>query len=173
MTADLLALQAQQIKKWDYDIKEALLQVQWHRDVNQDRFNNWEQLQKISIKEHSLVLLHNIKQETSYSDKLGFYWLGPYCVWIIYSNRVYLLEELDRTVFRISVYGNQLKSFFSLLDLVSLNTEFLDELVDEFMDLSGRDDEKRLDEETPKKDLFDKNQDQEEVNKLSTPLTED
>ena len=41
------------------------------------------------------------------------------------------------------------------------------------MDLSGRDDEKRLDEETPKKDLFNKNQGQEEVNKLSTPLTKD
>ena len=41
------------------------------------------------------------------------------------------------------------------------------------MDLSGRDDEKRLDEETPKKDLFNKNQGQEEANKLSTPLAED
>ena len=92
---------------------------------------------------------------------------------MVYSNRVYLLEELDRTVFRISVYGNQLKSFFSLLDLVSLNTEFLDELVDEFMDLSGRDDEKRLDEETPKKDLFNKNQGQGKTNELSTPLAED
>ena len=80
---------------------------------------------------------------------------------------------MDRTVFRISVYGNQLKSFFSLLDLVSLNTEFLDELVDEFMDLSGRDDEKRLDEETPKKDLFNKNQGQGKTNELSTPLAED
>ena len=80
---------------------------------------------------------------------------------------------MDRTVFRISVYGNQLKSFFSLLDLVSLNTEFLDELVDEFMDLSGRDDEKRLDEETPEKDLFNKNQGQGKTNELSTPLAED
>ena len=77
---------------------------------------------------------------------------------MIYGNRVYLFKKLDGIIFETSVYGNQLKSFFSLLDLVSLNTEFLDELVDEFMDLSGRDDEKRLDEETPEKDLFNKNQ---------------
>ena len=109
----------------------------------------------------------------SYLDKLGFCWLGPYCVWTVYNNGIYLLEELDETVFETSIYENWLKPFFLLLNLVSLNVEFLGELVDESMDPPDRDNEERLYEETPKKDLFDKNQDQEEVNKLSTPLTED
>ena len=95
----------------------------------------------------------------SYSDKLGFCWLGPYCVWTVYSNGAYLLEELDETIFGTSVHGNWLKLFFSLLDLVSLNVEFLGELMDESMDPPDRDDEERLDKETPKEDLFDKNQD--------------
>ena len=37
--------------------------------------------------------------------------------------------------------------------------EFLGELMDESMDPPDRDDEERLDKETPKEDLFDKNQD--------------
>ena len=41
------------------------------------------------------------------------------------------------------------------------------------MDPPSRDDKERLDEETPEKDLFNKNQGQEEANKLSTPLAED
>ena len=41
------------------------------------------------------------------------------------------------------------------------------------MDLPDRDDEERPDKETPKEDLFDENQGQEEVNKLSTPLAKD
>ena len=92
---------------------------------------------------------------------------------MVYSNRVYLLEELDGTVFRISVHRNWLKLFFSLLNLISLNEEFLGELVDKSMDLPDRDDEERPDKETPKEDLFDENQGQEEVNKLSTPLAKD
>ena len=71
---------------------------------------------------------------------------------------MYLLEELDGTIFRASVHRNQLKPFFLLLDSVSLNAEFLGEPVDESMNLPGRDDEERLDEETPEEDLFNKNQ---------------
>ena len=37
----------------------------------------------------------------------------------------------------------------------------------------GRDDEERLDEETPEEDLFNENQGQEKINELSTPLAED
>ena len=92
---------------------------------------------------------------------------------MVYNNGVYLLEELDGTVFGASVHRNWLKPFFSLLDPVSLNAEFLGEPVDESMDLPGRDDEERPDEETPEEDLFNKNQGQEEANELSTPLTED
>ena len=56
---------------------------------------------------------------------------------------------------------------------MSLNVEFLGKLVDESMDPPGRDDEERLDEETPEEDLFNKNQGQKKTNKLSTPLAED
>ena len=92
---------------------------------------------------------------------------------MVYSNRVYLLAELDRTVFETSVYRNQLKPFFSLLNPVSLNVEFLGKLMDESMNPPGRDDEERLDEETPEEDLFNENQGQEKINELSTPLAED
>ena len=92
---------------------------------------------------------------------------------MIYGNRVYLFKKLDGIIFETSVYGNQLKPFFLLLNLVSLNAEFLGKLVDESMDPPSRDDKERLDEETPEKDLFNKNQGQEEANKLSTPLAED
>lgn len=77
----------------------------------------------------------------------------------VYSNRAYLLEELDRTIFRIFVHRNQLKLFFLLLNPISPNTGFLGKLVDESMDPPDRDDEERLDEETPEEDLFNKNQD--------------
>lgn len=79
-------------------------------------------------------------------------------MWTVYSNGVYLLEELDRTIFEISVHRNWLKPFFSLLNLESPNTELLDELVDESIDPPDRDDKERPDEETPKKDLFNENQ---------------
>ncbi|MGY5289272.1 hypothetical protein, partial [Streptococcus agalactiae] len=69
----------------------------------------------------------------------------------------YLLEELDGTVFETSIHRNWLKPFFLLLDLVSLNIEFLDKLVNESMDLPDRDDEERLDKEILKEDLFDEN----------------
>ena len=71
---------------------------------------------------------------------------------------MYLLEELDRTVFEASVHRNQLKLFFLLLDPVSPNTEFLDKPVDESMDPPSRDDEERPDKETHEEDLFNKNQ---------------
>ena len=78
-------------------------------------------------------------------------------MWTVYSNGVYLLEELDGTVFETSIHRNWLKPFFLLLDLVSLNIEFLDKLVNESMDLPDRDDEERLDKEILKEDLFDEN----------------
>lgn len=80
---------------------------------------------------------------------------------------------MDETVFGISIYGNQLKLFFLLLNLESPNIELLGEPVDESIDPPDRDNEERPDEETPKEDLFNENQGQEEANELSSPLDED
>ena len=44
-----------------------------------------------------------------------------------------MLEELDGTVFETSIYGNQLKPFFSLHDPESPDAEFLERLVDDSM----------------------------------------
>ena len=115
MMADLLVMRAQQIERRDHNTEEALLQVQRHRDDNRERYNKHGQLREVLIEEGSLVLLHNTKRKTLYIDKLGFWWLGPYQVQRVYGNGAYLLEELDGTVFRSSVYRNQLKAFYLVI----------------------------------------------------------
>ena len=73
-----MALCTHQIEHQDYDTREAVLQVQYHREENQERYNDWNQLRDTPLEEGSLVLLHDTKQETSYTDKLVFWWLSPY-----------------------------------------------------------------------------------------------
>ena len=102
-TEDLLALHACQIEHWDCDTEEAVLQVQHHREENWERYNDWNQLRDTPLEEGSLVLLHNIKQETSYTDKLVFQWFSPFQICEVRDNGSYLLEELDGTRFSTSV----------------------------------------------------------------------
>ena len=87
------------------------------------------------LEEGSLVLLHNMKWETSYTDKLVFWWLGPYQICEVRDNGSYLLEELDGVRFSTSVQGSCLKPFYTAYQVDEDSTEMIGELIDNSMDI--------------------------------------
>ena len=64
------------------------------------------------------MLLHDTKLDKLYSDKLSFYWVGPYRVSEAQPDRnYYRLAELDGTALQHTVVGNRLKKFHVREDL--------------------------------------------------------
>ena len=64
-----------------------------------------------------LILAHNTPLAASYSDKLGYQWLGPFHIKEVCGNGSYLMEELDGTAFQYPVHGDCLKFYYKPIEL--------------------------------------------------------
>ena len=139
-----------QIEHQDHDIEEAVLQVQHHREENWERYNDWNQLRDTPLEEGFLVLLYNTKWETSYTNKLVFWWLSPFQICEIRDNGSYLLKELDGTRFSTSVQGSCLKPFYTAYQVDEDSTEMIREIIDNSMDILEVDNSFPAEENEPK-----------------------
>ena len=102
------------------------------------------------MEEGFLVLLYNTKWETSYTNKLVFWWLSPFQICEIRDNGSYLLKELDGTRFSTSVQGSCLKPFYTAYQVDEDSTEMIREIIDNSMDILEVDNSFPAEENEPK-----------------------
>ena len=81
-----------------------------------------------------------MKQETSYTDKLVFWWLSSFQICEVRDNGLYLFKELDGMRFGILVQGNYLKPFYTVYQVDEDDTEMVGELIDDLIDTLEIDD---------------------------------
>ena len=62
-------------------------------------------------------MAHNTPLATSYLDKLGYRWLGPFHIKEVCGNGSYLVEELDGMAFYYPVHGDHLKFYYRPIEL--------------------------------------------------------
>ena len=110
--ADLLALQARQLKHRKEDVKETTLYLRYKKKKNKELFNEKHQTNS-SFNTDDLILLHNTKLNNCYNRKLAPQWFEFYQIKeaIIIKN-IYLLEELNNVSFNDTAPGNQIKCFY-------------------------------------------------------------
>jgi hypothetical protein len=111
-TGDLLAVRAQQLQRRDKDMQEAVDYARRMREASKDPFDTTHQLHSRPFCVGDIVLLHDSKRETSYTNKLAFRWLGPYRIYEAFSDKgTFLLEELDGSPLASTIAGNRIKRF--------------------------------------------------------------
>jgi hypothetical protein len=96
-------------------MEKAKFYLQRQRIEGKEKFDNTYRLHsEIAISVGDLVLLFNSVRaiNMSSSKKLRFRWLGPYRVHTAHQDKnIYVLEDLDNSVFKHTTAGNNLKPF--------------------------------------------------------------
>jgi hypothetical protein len=113
-TADLIALRAQQIVRWDRKLVLALEQQKQLCQKAVDQFNlKWANM--LSTGDFELgtwVLAHETWLDTQVGNKGALRWSGPFIIHEKACEKVYHLRELDGTMKRELFFADRLKIFY-------------------------------------------------------------
>ena len=134
-TAELLALRARQLQRRDEDLEETALFLRRMRESHKELFDDGHRIRLAPFAVDDLVSLYDTKLEKSYSYKLTFRWLGPFCIAEVNADKgTYVLKELDDSIMKGTVNGSRLKRFYSQAELDADNNEFAADAGSEDMD---------------------------------------
>ena len=109
----LLELRIQQLGRLSEDMEVALERLKAARFGNKERFDKTHRLRMKKIEKGDWVLVFDSTLEHQHSivRKFARRWFGPYVVERVNNNAIYLLRELDGTMFKIPIAGKRIKVF--------------------------------------------------------------
>ena len=104
--ADLLALQAKQLKWRKEDVEKATLYLRYEKKENKELFNkkHWT---NNSFNVSNLILLHNTKLDNCYDIKFMPQWFEPYQIKeVIVIKDIYFFKKLNGISLNDTVFDN-------------------------------------------------------------------
>ena len=115
MCLNLIAMQAQQIKKHDKNIEKTCAHLWWMRLQEKKYYDQMKNIVSKISKKNNLILLHDMQNMISYSTvtKMKFWWNDLYHIQEMISDKdSYFLKKLNKTAMKSSVHDNRLKKFW-------------------------------------------------------------
>ena len=110
-TEELLEARTRQILQHQDNIKTAGSNLKKSRTVAKDYFEKTKPMRKEKLQQGDMVLLHDTKLDTQWSQKLNMRWTGPLLISQVHPNGTYKLTELDSTPLAVTHHGSRLKLF--------------------------------------------------------------